>query len=268
MIPSTRRRDLSSISLPSDYGKLRKLSPNAGLWLEKFILHQERLGDDAKKDTPKTILVKETAGVPVPEDYKNVFYPRWKAQLLSLQANASAKVGIAKVQGRIAVGLGNESVLETSVALHRTYGVPVIPGSALKGLASSFARNRCGGSWAKGQRAYLNVFGKTEESGYIVFHDALHVPGSAEGRPLRTDVIAVHHPDYYQNKKDSAPADWDDPNPIHFLSATGDYLIALSSVPGCECWLERAWEILRRALEHEGVGAKTSSGYGRLKFLE
>ena len=270
MTISTRRQDLSGISLAADPAGLRELSPHAGLWLDKFIIHQEGSGDAPKKDkaTPKNLLVKETASIPVPEDYQNVFYQRWQAALLNLQARAIAKVGFAAVQGRMAVGLGDESVLETSVTLHRTYGVPVIPGSALKGLAASFARNRIGGLWAKGQPAYKTVFGKTEESGYVVFHDALYVPRSASGQPLRRDVITVHHPDYYQNKRDAAPADWDDPNPVPFLSATGEYLIALSAIPGCEIWLERAWEILKLAVEQEGIGAKTSSGYGRMKLRQ
>jgi len=40
---------------------------------------------------------------------------------------------------RLVVGLGSESVLETAITLHRIYGFPVIPGSALKGLTRSWA---------------------------------------------------------------------------------------------------------------------------------
>jgi len=39
----------------------------------------------------------------------------------------------------LVVGLGAESVLETSLTLHRIYGYPIIPGSALKGLARTLA---------------------------------------------------------------------------------------------------------------------------------
>ena len=35
---------------------------------------------------------------------------------------------------RMVVGLGNESVYETSMTLHHIYGIPYIPGSALKGI--------------------------------------------------------------------------------------------------------------------------------------
>jgi CRISPR-associated protein Cmr6 len=42
------------------------------------------------------------------------------------------------VQGRLIVGLGGDNVLETGLTLHHTYGVPLIPGNALKGLAAHY----------------------------------------------------------------------------------------------------------------------------------
>ncbi len=41
-------------------------------------------------------------------------------------------------RSRLVVGLGDESVYETSIRLHRNYGVPYIPGSALKGVAKHY----------------------------------------------------------------------------------------------------------------------------------
>jgi CRISPR-associated protein Cmr6 len=161
----------------------------------------------------------------------------------------------------MAIGLGEESVLETSVALHHTYGVPYIPGSALKGLAASFARQHLGNDWQANSRAYVTVFGDTQTAGYITFFDALPLPNS--GALLHTDIITVHHEKYYQNDRTAPPADWDDPNPVPFLSATGKYLIALS---GPSEWVRATFDILKHALVHTGIGAKTSSGYGRLKL--
>src|SRR5439155_27184707 len=43
---------------------------------------------------------------------------------------------------------------------------------------------------------------------------------------------------------------------------------ALAVPEGCETWRDRAFDILKLALEHEGIGGKTSSGYGRLKVSE
>jgi CRISPR-associated protein Cmr6 len=273
MIESTRRNNLSDICLP--LAIIPSNGPNAGLWLDKFIHNQKSDANltsrviKTKRITPKARLVEDVAAIPVPPVYAK-FFERWESGMKTLCPKEG--LGIAKVQGRMAVGLGDESVLETSVKLHRTYGVPYIPGSALKGLVASYARNRIGGEWAKDKPAYQIVFGKTEEAGYLTFHDALYVPGSANGKPLRADVITVHHPDYYGGIKKggelSPPADWDDPNPVPFLSVTGDYLVALSAVPDCELWITQTWKILELALREEGIGAKTSSGYGRMKLSQ
>jgi len=44
-----------------------------------------------------------------------------------------------ETKSRLVVGLGDESVYETSIRLHRNYGIPYIPGSALKGVAKHYA---------------------------------------------------------------------------------------------------------------------------------
>lgn len=44
----------------------------------------------------------------------------------------------AKCDWRMIVGLGNESVHETSMTLHHVYGIPYIPGSAIKGVVRSW----------------------------------------------------------------------------------------------------------------------------------
>lgn len=44
-----------------------------------------------------------------------------------------------KTKSRLVIGLGDESVYETSIRLHRNYGVPYIPGSALKGVTKHYA---------------------------------------------------------------------------------------------------------------------------------
>ncbi len=40
---------------------------------------------------------------------------------------------------RLVVGLGNPSVYETSMTLHHIYGIPYLPGSAIKGVTRSYA---------------------------------------------------------------------------------------------------------------------------------
>lgn len=243
---STRRKNLAEISVDK--------SSNASLWLDKYILKH-------KDDTSKKTLVSEVSeNIPVPPEYEK-FFERWQK---TLAEKCSVPPKEAEVKGRLAIGLGADSVLETSITLHRTYGTPYIPGSALKGLAAHYARNYLEG-WDEGSDAYKELFGTTDQSGCVDFYDALYVPNTgringSKRQALWVDIITVHHPDYYQGK-DKAPADWDSPTPIPFLTATGKYLIALG---GDEAWVNAAYEILGHALYELGVGAKTSSGYGRM----
>jgi CRISPR-associated protein Cmr6 len=225
------------------------------LWLDKYLKEQSA----GNGESAKTGHFKEAAERPIPEAYR-VFFNRWQQSL----EQAGTVTRKAQAQGRLIIGLGDESVLETSITLHRTYGVPRIPGNALKGLAARYARNRLGEqTWGEKSEAYKTLFGTTTEAGYVTFFDALYIPDSAkQDRPLALDVITVHHPEYYRGE-DLPPADWDNPTPIPFLSATGSYLIALHGVGN---WVEATFKILELALEEEGIGAKTSSGYGRMVF--
>ena len=191
-----------------------------------------------------SVHVAETVAIGEPPTYA-AFYTGWQQALTA----AGAETKIAKALGRLIVGLGNESVIETSITLHRTYGMPYIPGSALKGLAASYARQQLGPEWQGNSKAYHALFGYAPEqpaaglpapeaetdmgaAGHVVFFDALYVPDSGlQHRALYPDVVTVHHQDYYNKPQPSAPADWDDPNPVSFLTATGEYLVALAGPP-------------------------------------
>jgi len=223
---------------------------HTGLWIDKFLPHQEKGAGDVKADHFACSVR------PVDQLYKE-FYARWEKSLAELGAQTCR----ARVLGRLSIGLGGESVLETSITLHHTYGVPYIPGSALKGLAASYARRRLD-KWTPDHSEVL--FGDTDAAGYVTFFDALYIPDTTQANSaLALDVMNVHYPDYYRGTKDAAPADWDSPTPVSFLSAVGSYLIA---VQGPEEWVKAAFEILGYALKEEGIGAKTSSGYGRMEI--
>lgn len=228
-------------------------STHPGLWSDRYLTSVDPDDKDAKREH-----VQAVAGLGEPTLYKR-FYERWQETL----AAAGATCREAKVEGRMVVGVGGDSVWENHITLHRTYGVPVIPGSALKGLTARYARTRLAESgWGGASPAYQLLFGDTTAAGYITFFDALYAPGTGhEGQPLHPDVLTVHHPDYYRGEQKAAPADWDSPIPIPFLSATGKYLVA---VAGPTPWVQATLGILKLALADEGIGAKTSSGYGRM----
>lgn len=241
---------------------LAELAPDpgthAGLWLDKFLssVEEKGLGKQAHLDQLK--------GLQISEEYRR-FFKRWKDSVADLEPYTG--LAEATVQGRMVVGLGAESVLETSIALHRTFGAPYIPGSALKGLAASAAHKhledskwRRVGEDGKAGVWYQALFGDQENSGSVTFHDALWIPNGT-GLPLELDVMTVHHPDYYQGKDNAPPADWDSPKPVAFVSAQGKYLLALT---GPEDWVRPAMSILIEALQNDGIGAKTAAGYGRM----
>jgi CRISPR-associated protein Cmr6 len=239
---------------------LRGLKPgngtNAGLWLEKWLPDVEERGPGRQTH------LEQLEELEVSPEYRR-FFQRWKDSIIALGAQTAE----ASVMGRMVVGLGAESVLETSVALHRAYGVPYIPGSALKGLAAAAAHKHLEDpKWRKVDEdgktgeSHRILFGDQESSGYVTFHDALWIP-EGDKLPLDLDVMTVHHPNYYQGKDNKPPADWDSPNPVAFVSARGKYLLALT---GPEDWAEAGMKILVDALQEDGIGAKTAAGYGRM----
>jgi CRISPR-associated protein Cmr6 len=250
--------------------KFKLSEANASLWLDKFIFdsRKDANGSQNNDEKAKAELVREvTQTILEPPIYKTYFENTW---LLHLD-NFGAKHRKSKVKNRLAINLGSESVLETNISLHRVFGVPFIAGSSLKGMTAAFIRQY--GDWKKDGDFYITIFGDENNAGFITFYDALYVPNTGfpdkDGvkRPLYSDVMTVHHQDYYGGGN-VPPADWDSPNPVPFISATGEYLIALSAPEGCENWLELTFDILGFALATEGIGAKTSSGYGRLKLQD
>ena len=178
--------------------------------------------------------------------------------------------GSFKTIGRMIIGLGNENVLETGLTLHRIYGTPIIPGSALKGLASHYCDQVWGekdSNYKINQKHHAVIFGTSDDSGHIIFHDAWITPETLTDS-LHNDVMTPHHSDYYSSDENIPPTDFDKPIPITFLSIVGTFHIMIScDVSGEEGqkWVDRVFELLTGALKEWGIGGKTSSGYGRME---
>jgi len=231
--------------LPQSIQKPREPA-NASLEFDRYL---DKRGDN---NEAQRNLFERLAKATVPSLYKQAF-ARWQDTLTRLGAQTMA----CAIHGRMIVGLGIKSVHEVGIALHRLYGVPVIPATALKGLAVSYARR--GLETALSDEQCKVLFGSPESRAYVTVFDAWYVPGSTEkDKPLALDTITVHHPRYYGSGA-REPWDFDDPTPVAFLSARGTYLIAVS---GPEGWRDAYLRVLELALAEWGVGAKTSSGYG------
>lgn len=253
------------MTLPSRRSSLKDIQAsqltgtvNIGLWFNKF-LHTQPQKEIREKLEPYNSLIDECIDLSSQDsaEYQS-FFTRWEQMLKSMNAVVRE---VSAENMRLAIGLGNASTIENGCTFHHTYGVPIIPGSSLKGLASSYASQKLtDGLWTRGKSAHEVLFGSTESAGYVTFFDALPKPGKWK---LHRDVMTVHHQDYYQNAS-KPPADWDNPIPIPFMTASGTFLVALYAMPEARAWAEAGLGILRHALADEGIGGKTSSGYGRL----
>ena len=153
-----------------------------------------------------------------------------------LEKYGFSKSGVqSTLSWRMVIGLGASHPQETSMTLHHIYGIPYIPGSAIKGVAR--------------HQVTLKFF---EEAKCEKWEEI-----SCFGKVLNTS----HYPDYYS--KGIEPADWQSPNPIKFLTVEKTaFQFYLACKKENEALLEKALRWLKESLSHFGIGAKTSIGYG------
>jgi CRISPR-associated protein Cmr6 len=188
-----------------------------------------------------------------------------------------------EVSSPLVVGKGDQNVHEFGISLQLPWGTPLIPGSAVKGVLSSFAHEQGGGDWNKGALAArdngidafsgqlsLLMFGGMDSdnntfAGCLDFYDAWWVPGTGNS-PFAEDIINVHNRSYYQAGK-SWPAGVDSPVPNKFVVVRPGEKF-LFAVKGTKNWRELAKDMLTQAAAAYGFGAKTRVGYGRMKYIK
>jgi CRISPR-associated protein Cmr6 len=197
-----------------------------------------------------------------------------------------------KLQWRLIVGLGASHPQETSMTLHHIFGIPYIPGSALKGASRHYMiwkfvdeneeelkLRLCKSNFVEllkelnkalekeenltvsvGNISFkdlIHIFGTQKRQGKIIFFDAYPI----EEIKLKIDIMNPHYPDYYT--KDKPPTDWQNPIPIKFLTVEDTkFRFYLAAKDKDQNLLNHARKILNDALLNYGVGAKTSLGYG------
>lgn len=284
-------------AIRSDLERLLNARPHAthaGLLLSRYLA--VGAGDLAiAKERPALLAAAVTAARNGRAVYQKAF-DRWAESL-----PPGTHSGTFRVESRLITGLGSEHPLETGITLHHTYGTPILPGTGLKGLAAHYCdqvwggratcagpppgvpdaarpafRRRRGNEPATAGDVHRILFGTTDDAGHVTFHDAWMEPSSLspaqQGKEgLLPDVMTPHHADYYMSGGSTAPTDFDDPNPVAFLSVAGRFRVAVScDVPGDrgKNWSVIALDLLRQALADWGLGGKTGSGYGRLSLAE
>nr|WP_269669546.1 type III-B CRISPR module RAMP protein Cmr6 [Paenibacillus sp. GSMTC-2017] len=174
------------------------------------------------------------------------------------------------------IGTGSHSILDTMLSLHRIYGVPYIPGTALKGVAAHYCHSYLGlqnEKFLQGGEWYTILFGSQDQQSFIYYYDAFPTPETVAAS-LRRDIMTPHHTEYNMSSAGqarNAPRDDDSPVPHLFMSAKADFNVMLSCENNDDAgreWLNAAKRILIQAIQQEGVGGKTNVGYGRFKLKE
>ena len=256
-----RRSVLDSVQIADGF--------HAGLWLDRFLPEQTEATGAAGNDTARLAKgqhIRALEGRALPAGYRKAF-ERWRSTVGGWPKGTI--IAEATAEGRMVVGLGAKGALETGLTLEHTWGVPVLPGSALKGLAASTGHLLVKDpAWSKnaGSSSAAALFGTTDETGAVRFHDAWMIPPVDGKLPIAVDVMTSHHTDYYGGQ-DVAPSDMDAPNPIAFATIHGRFLIVLEPLtPECGAWAESAYKLLEVGLQELGIGAKTAAGYGRMSL--
>lgn len=176
--------------------------------------------------------------------------------------------------------VGAASVLENSLRLHHIWGFPYLPASAIKGITRSYVIEDLFETEKKAleDKGFCLLFGCPKESalgeehkGLIAFYDAIPV----EAPTLKVDIMNPHYQEYFSGKK--PPADYLSPIPIFFLTldkgntfqvcigATSSEPLPAESKISQKDSLKAAEGFLGEALKENGIGAKTSIGYGIMK---
>ena len=225
------------------YEAADKVSPHAGLLLQRGWAQEEAKADH----------VARVCALPAKDFYRHAFR-RWTDATADEQRFRQLTLSL---ESRLFIGTAGGGALETSCAISHSHGMPYVPGSSIKGVASAHAWERFKGKGDRGRAACEELFGSSGLAGLIRFHDAWWVPDSAE-TPLVPEVVTSHHRDYYAAGQTPA-TDWDSPVPNAQVAVQGAFLFVME---GPCAWLGLAAEILMDALQGRGIGAKTRAGYG------
>jgi CRISPR-associated protein Cmr6 len=197
-----------------------------------------------------------------------------------------ASVAIGQLEGRLAINLSDSLIQNAGICLDRMFGLPYIPGSAIKGVCRHAAWEELTQAEGNSQRElfdrFLGVFGSADsdfangelqrfrhllggrsedQKGCIAFLPAYPVN---EAR-IVVDLTNVHYPDYYRTGRvEDLSKERPQPNPFPAVEVGAQFAFCLvlngrSNTPGL---LVSAKRWLAAAIAVHGLGAKTSSGYG------
>jgi CRISPR-associated protein Cmr6 len=164
----------------------------------------------------------------------------------------------------LAVNLSQNCIVENSaVSFYQPYGFAYLPASGIKGMARAYAVNK-----GYNDAFIKQIFGDDDKdgskfAGSITFYDA--IPLKAD---LHTDISNCHHTEYYKGKVNPIDNEGALPSLFLALKSGSEFNFAISLRSGLKdesknfILLAQTEQILKEALFTNGIGAKTSLGYG------
>lgn len=166
---------------------------HAGLLMQRGLTKWDKDDKQAKAE-----LIQKIVKIPTPkkDSLYALAFTRWVRATSDTDRFATLAAGIS---GRLYTGLNSAGALETGISTSHTYGMPLIAGSSVKGIARSHAES------LGLDKAHLTVlFGDDSDSGSLksgalVWHDAWFIPANTP--PFAAEIITTHHQDYYNGKQ-------------------------------------------------------------------
>jgi CRISPR-associated protein Cmr6 len=244
--------------------------------------------DDLAKRSVQIEPACHAANQPIRQDLARAWLERRRATLSPLE-----NTGLCL---RLMFGCATDTVLWLSAAspaelgfcLHHVYGIPYLPGSALKGVARAYGEHLLAGRDKESpidltQDEFARIFGSSkgenssngdsDSAGHVDFLDG--VP--ANGVNMGLDIMTPHHSSYYGDPYNKWPHDCENPIPVPFLriksNSRFEVVVVWRGQPSAIAskdsgrLLTKAMDLLTQGAHLMGVGAKTTSGYGILQSI-
>lgn len=308
--------------LPSDVAQLLKTErgkcDNLGLWLDRFVdwTDQDERGRNvelqqmmATKKRQAPMIARGAIGVMDMQKVRTLVEACWQRTEQELAAFKRRGYHVPQPltlspDYRLVVGFGAEHVLETNLYLHRIYGFPIIPGSAVKGVTRTCAFWEIAEHFnipekALGDLDRLLNEGKENAQKALWEQIAQHIAPThsfddwqaqaalfyavfgttdqqgqviffdaypTQAPKLELDILNPHYGEYYQGSN-RPPADYLDPSPTYFLTVAKDSPFEFAVASKDSALADTAQQWLKSALSELGIGGKTAAGYGFMKTV-
>ena len=197
-----------------------------------------------------------------------------------------AAITVGQLEGRLAINLADSLIQNAGISLDRLFGLPFIPGSAVKGVSRHAALEElreaptekkqalfdlfravfgtADTDFKNGDmRSYRSMLGTREENqkGAIAWLPAYPINRAR----IVVDLTNVHYPDYYRSGRiEDLSKERPQPNPFPSVETGAQFAfcLVLNGLNENLALLSQAERWLNTALTVRGLGAKTACGYG------